>query len=137
MATPKISTGEMIEIQLQKWMTRGHLHNVILKPNRSLSSLPKGEVLVAEVIDRSGQSYFFTNNGFILLGKGLVSYQEIKAIKWISFKPDRFNRKADDFDHIEFLFLDGSQVALTDVEQAIFPLLKFFKWMLEKRTCPT
>jgi hypothetical protein len=137
MTTPKISTGEMIEIQLQKWMTRGHLHNVILKPKRSHPSLPKDEILVAEVIDRSGQSYFFTNNGFTLPRKGFVSYQEIKAVKWISFKPDRFKRKAEDFDHIEFLFLDGSQIALTDVEQAVFPLLKFFEWTLEKRTRAT
>jgi hypothetical protein len=132
MATPRVSAGEMLEIQLQKWMTRGHLHNVILKPKRSHPSLPKDEILVAEVIDKGGQSYFFTNNGFTLPGRGFVPYQEIKAVKWISFKPDRIRRKADDFDHIEFLSSDGLQFALTDVEQAVFPLLKFFDWMLER-----
>jgi len=123
----------MVEIQLQKWMTRDHLHNVILKSKCSHPSLPKDESSVAEVVDRNGHSYFFTNNGFILPGRGFVSYRDIKAIEWISFKPDRFKRKAEDFDHIEFLFFDGSQAALTDVEQAVFPLLKFFEWMLEQR----
>ena len=134
MAAPKISIGEMVEIQLRKWMTRGHLHNVILKPKRSHPSVPQDETIIAEVIDQSGKSLFFTVNGFTLPGKGFICYREIKAVKWISFKPDRFRRKAEDFDHIEFLLLDGSQVALTDVEQAVFPLLKFFEWLLQKGT---
>jgi hypothetical protein len=133
MTADRISIGEMVEIQLQKWMACGHLHNVILKPKHSHPSLPKGEISVAEAIDRSGLRYFFTNDGFTLPGKGFVSYQEIKAVEWISFKPDRFKRKAEDFYHLEFLFFDGSRVALTDVEQAVFPLLKFFEWMLERR----
>jgi hypothetical protein len=133
MPIANVSTGEMVEIQLRKWMAHGHLHNVVLRPKYSHPSLPEDEIVVAEVIDRSGQSYFFTNNGFTLHGKGFVAYQEIKTDEWISFKPDRARRKAEDFDYIEFLLLDDSQVKLTDVEQAVFPLLNFFKWMLNKR----
>jgi len=133
MAAPKISTGEMVEIQLRKWMARRHLSNVVLKPKHSHPLIPRDEVVVAEVIGKDGQSIFFTDNGFNLPGRGFVSYPTIKAVKWISSKPDKLRRKAEGFDHIEFLFFDGSQAVLTGVEQAVFPLLRFFEWMVESR----
>jgi hypothetical protein len=135
MSTPSISNADMVEIQLRKWIGKRHVHNVNLSPAYSHPSVPKGETVIAEVIDRAGKGVFFAGNGFTLPGHGFIHYDDIAAAEWISSKPFGImaKRKREDFDHIEFALLDGSSVTLTDVEQAVFPLLSFFKWMIERR----
>ena len=133
MSTPVISNAEMVEIQLRKWMTRGRIHNVTLRPAYSHPSVPAGETVVAEVIARSGYGVFLTNNGFTLPDRGFIAYRDVVSAAWISTQPDRLARKREDFDHIEFSLRDGSPATLTDVEQAVFPLLRFFQWMIERR----
>jgi hypothetical protein len=133
MSTPVISNADMVEIQLRKWMARGRVHNVALRPAYSHPSVPAGETVVAEVIARGGHGVFFTTNGFTLPERGFIPYGDIVSAAWISPRPDRFARKREDFDHIEFSLRDGSSATLTDVEQAVFPLLRFFQWMIERR----
>jgi hypothetical protein len=125
----------MVEIQLRKWIGKRRVHNITLRPGYSHPSVPAGETVIAEVIDRSGQGLFFTSSGFTLPGQGFIHYSDITAAKWISSEPfpARARRKQEDFDHIEFALRNGSSVTLTDVEQAVFPLLHFFKWMIERR----
>jgi hypothetical protein len=128
-----MSPAEVVESQLRKWMMHGNVQNVRLRPSASHFSLPPGEVPVAEVINRSGQSLFFGEAGFALPGRGYILYQDIESATWISRSADRFARKKEDFDHIEFSLQDGSCATLTDVDQAVFPLLTFFEWLVEKR----
>ena len=91
--------------------------------------------MIAEVIDRSGQVLLFTGSGFTLPGRGFIRYDDIMAAEWISSEPFAVGarRKREDFDHIEFQLGDGSSVTLMDVEQAAFPLLHFFEWMIRRR----
>ena len=133
MSAPVIAEAEMVEIQLRKWMTRGEIHNVRLRPICSHPSIPADEIVVAEIIDRAGQGIFFTGSGFTLPDRGFVRYKDVESATWISTRPDRLSRKSEDFDHIELSFRDGSSVTLTDIEQAVFPLLRFFEWMIQKR----
>ena len=133
MSAPAISDADMVEIQLRKWMGRGHLHNVTLRPTYSHPSVPPGESVVAEVIDRAGQGVFFTGSGFTQPGRGFIRYDNIQSATWISTGPGRLARKQEDYDHIELSLRDGSSTTLADVEQAAFPLLRFFEWMLERR----
>ncbi len=133
MVPSDMSAAEMVETQLRKWMTHGHVENVRLRPSASHFSLPAGEVPVAEVINRSGQSVFFGERGFALPGRGFILYEDVESATWISRSADRFARKNEDFDHIEFALRDGSCATLTDVDQAVFPLLTFFEWLVEKR----
>jgi hypothetical protein len=97
--------------------------------------VPAGETVIAEVVDRSGQGLFFTGTGFTLPGHGFIRYDDIVSAEWISSKPFgvRANRKREDYDHIEFSLRDDSSLTLTDVEQAVFPLLHFFRWMIQRR----
>jgi hypothetical protein len=132
-STPAISNADMVAIQLRKWMARGHVYNVTLRPTYSHPSVPAGETPVAEVVDLSAQGVFFTGSGFTLPGHGFIRYDEIMSATWISTRPQGQARKAEDYDHIEFSLRDGSSATLTDVEQAVFPLLRFFRWMLERR----
>ncbi len=76
---------------------------------------------------------FFTGNGFTLPGRGFIRYDDVSSATWISTRPDRLARKREDFDHIEFSFCDGSSATLADLEQAVFPILRFFEWVLQKR----
>jgi hypothetical protein len=135
MSAPAISAADMVEIQLRKWIGKRSVHNVKLSPTYSHPTVPAGETLIAEVIDRSGQGLFFTGNGFTIPGHGFIHYDDITAAEWISSEPFgvRAKRKRDDFDHIEFALRDGSSVTLTNVEQAVFPLLRFFEWLIERR----
>ena len=125
----------MLEIQLRKWIGKRHLRNVKLSPSYSHPSVPAGETVIAEVIDRSSQGLFFTGSGFTLPGHGFIHYDDITSAEWISSEPFvvRARRKSEDFDHIEFALRDGSSLTLTDVEQAVFPLLHFFEWMIQRR----
>jgi len=125
----------MVEIQLRKWICKRNIHNVKLSPTCSHPSVPAGETVIAEIVDRSGQGLFFTGSGFTLPGHGFIPYEDITAADWISFEPFgvKAKRKREDFDHIEFALRDGSSVTLTDVEKAVFPLLRFFEWMIERR----
>jgi len=135
MSAPAISNADMVEIQLRKWIRKGHVHNVTLRPAYSHPSVPLGETVIAEVIDRSGQGLFFADSGFTLPGHGFIQYDDITAAEWISAAPleVKARRKLEDFDHIEIALRDGSQVTLTNVEQAVFPLLHFFWWMIGRR----
>jgi hypothetical protein len=135
MSAPAISNAEMVEIQLRKWIGKRRVHNVKLSPAYSHPSVPVGETVIAEVIDRSGQGLFFTGTGFTLPGHGFIRYDDIVSAEWISSEPfvARAKRKREDFDHIEFQLRDGSSVTLMDVEQAAFPLLHYFEWMIRRR----
>lgn len=135
MSAPSVTNADMLEIQLRKWIGKRHVHNVNLNPACSVSSVPEGEKVIAEVIDRSGQGLFFTGNGFVLPGHGFIHYDNITAAEWISSESFevRAKRKREHFDHIEFAFRDGSSATLSDVQQAVFPLLHFFEWMILKR----
>lgn len=135
MSTPAISIPDMLGIQLRKWIGKRHLANVKLSPSYSHPSVPAGQVVIAEVIDRSAQGLFFTGTGFTLPGRGFICYDEIVATEWISSKPlgVRARRKREDFDHIELALRDGSSVTLADVECAVFPLLYFFEWIIKRR----
>jgi hypothetical protein len=130
---PAIADAEMVEIQLRKWMARGRVHNVTLRPTYSHPSVPAGETVIAEIVDRRSQGVFFTNSGFTLPGLGFIRYGDILSASWISSRPDRLARKSEDFDHIELSLRDGSSVTLADVEQAVFPLLRFFEWTIARR----
>ena len=125
----------MVEIQLRKWIGKRDVHNIKLSPAYSHPSVPAGETVIAEIIDRSGQGLFFTGSGFTLPGHGFIQYDNIAAAEWISSEPFaiKAKRKRDAFDHIELTLGDGSLVMLTDIEQAVFPLLNFFQWMLRRR----
>jgi hypothetical protein len=135
MSAPAISDADMVEIQLRKWIGKRRVHNVKLRPAYSHPSVPAGEVVIAEVLDRSGQGLFFTGTGFTLPSHGFIRYDDIVSAEWISSEPFevRARRKREDYDHIEFSLRDGSSVTLTDVEQAAFPLLQFFEWMISKK----
>jgi hypothetical protein len=135
MSVPAVSNADMVEIQFRKWMGKRLVQNITLHPTYSHPSVPAGKRVIAEVIDRSGQGLFFTDTGFTLPGRGFIHYDHVKAAAWISAKLDqaKFSRKREDFDHIELSLQDGSSVTLADVEQAVFPLLHFFQWMVARR----
>jgi hypothetical protein len=135
MSTPAISNADMIGIQLRKWIGKRRVQNVTLSPAYSHPSVPAGETVIAEVVDRRGQGLFFTGSGFTLPGRGFIRYDDITGAEWISSEPFpvKARRKREDYDHIELSLHDGTSLKLTDLEQAVFPLLHFFQWMTGRR----
>src|ERR1017187_7901864 len=133
MNPPTISNADMLEIQLRKWIGKRHVPTITLNPNYSHPFVPAGEVVIAEVIDRTGVGLFFTNRGFTLPSRGFINYDDIQAAAWISTEPISLSRKREDYDHIELSLRGGSVVTVTDVEGAVFPLLHFFEWMVQKK----
>jgi len=135
MSAPAISNADMLEIQLRKWISKRHVQNIKLDPAYSHPLVPKGQTVIAEVVDRAGQGLFFTGYGFTLPGRGFVSYDNIKKASWMSAQRGLVTpaRKRGEFDRIEFSLQDGSSVMLTDVDKAVFPLLRFFEWLISRR----
>jgi len=133
MSAPAISDADMVEIQLRKWIGRGHLHNVTLRPTYSHPSVPIGEAVVAEVVNRAGQGVFFTGCDFTLPGRSFIHYDDVQVVTLISSRPDKLARKRENFDCIELSLRDGSSATLPDLDQAVFPLRRFFEWMVERR----
>ena len=133
MGAPNISAAEMLEIQFRKASTRRYVHNATLGPTYSHPGVPAGETPLVEVIDRRGCGIFFTGSGFTMPGGKFVRYDDVERVIWMGHDRD-FSRKREEFDRIEFELADGTYIKLLDLDQAVFPLLKFFDWMIRRRT---
>ena len=86
MSASVISNADMLEIQLRKWISKRHVENIKLEPAYSHPLVPKGQTVIAEVVDRTGQGLFFTGCGFTLPRHGFVNYDDIKEASWMSAK---------------------------------------------------
>lgn len=130
-----MTAAEMLECQFRKASARQHVHNVTLRPTYSHPTIPVGEEPVAEVIDRQGRGILFTNSGLTMPGRGFVQYADIKRVVWMGHDRD-LRRKQDEYDRIELEFVDGTFAKLVDLDQAVFPLLKFFGWLVARQSPP-
>jgi len=45
----------------------------------------------------------------------------------------KVSQKRTTFDQIELTLSDGSLAKLAELDQAVFPVLKFFQWMISRR----
>ncbi len=137
MNRPAIKAAEKLEIQFKKWLKKGCLHNVVLHPTYVRSGLPSQDIFLADVIDKAGRSIPFTDSGFLPPEHGFVRYAEIGRVHWISkkglvgFDPED---KRQVFDRLEIELSDTSTLILRDLDQAVFPLLKFFEWLKKGQT---
>jgi hypothetical protein len=93
MIRPAIKPAEKLEIQLKKWLNRGHLRNVVLHPTYAHSGLPPGDKFLADIIDKTGCSIPFTESGFLVPERGFICYVDVKRVNWISKDRTGFNRK--------------------------------------------
>lgn len=133
MGLPNISAAEMLEIQFRKASSRGHVHNATLRPSYSHPGVPVDEIPLLEIIDRRGCGIFFTASGFTIPDRGFVRYEDVERVIWMGHDRN-LSRKREEFDRIEFELADGTRAKLLDLDQAVFPLLKFFGWMIGRRT---
>jgi hypothetical protein len=133
MSAPTINAAEMLEIQFRKALTRRHVLNATFRPAYSHPAIPTGDAPLVEVINRRGQGVFFTASGFTMPERGFVRYDDVARVVWMGRDRD-LRRKREEFDRIELEFADGSSAKLLDLDQAVFPLLKFFDWMIQRRT---
>jgi len=131
MSRPVIKPSEKLEIQFRKWLNKGHLHNVVLRPSYTRSGLPLQEEFLVDVIDKAGRSIPFTESGFLAPERGFIRYVDVKGVHWIAKDRASFNPedKREIFDRLEFELSDDSTLLLQGLDQAVFPLLKFFEWM--------
>jgi len=130
MARPTINTVEKLEIQVRKSLNHQHALNIVLHPTYSRSGLPPKSEFIADVIDKAGSSIPFTESGFLAPGNRFVLYADVKRVHWISKEvEEKAKNKRDHFDRLEFDLSDGTTLFLKDLDQAVFPLLKFFEWL--------
>lgn len=124
--------ADMVQIQFRKAMKRGLL-NVRLMPVVSHPALPPEDNVVAEVTDRAAQIILFTNTGLTVPGHGFVRYEQVQSVAWIAFGPDRLKRMREGKDRLELRLDNGLILALTVLDQAYAPMLRFFQLMLARR----
>ena len=132
MSPSPITAADMLEIQFRKASKKGHIHNANLRPGYSHPMLAADDPPVLEVVDRRGQGVFFTCRGLTIPGHGFVRYDDIDRAHWMRQELSRA-RKQEEFDRIELRLRDGTAVKLVDLDQAVFPLLKFFDWLIQQR----
>jgi len=131
-SAPIITAADMLEIQFRKASKQGHIHNATLRPAYSHTNIPADDQPVVEIVDRRGQGVFFAGRGFTVPSHGFVFYEDIDRAHWMRQDISRA-RKRDEFDRIEFRLRDGRTVMLMDLGQSVFPLLKFFDWLVRKQ----
>jgi hypothetical protein len=135
MSRAVVKPAEKLKIQFRKWLNKGYLHNVVLHPTYARSGLPVEETFIADVIDKAGRSIPFTESGFLAPDHGFVRYADIERTHWISKNWDGSDPKdkRQRFDHLELELSDNSTLLLKDLDQAVFPLLKFFEWLQKEK----
>ena len=135
MAQTTINAAEKLEIQIKKSLNRQRVQNIVLRPTYSRSGLPPKSEFLADVIDKTGGSIPFTESGFLTPQRGFIRYADVKRVHWISQNniEAHANDKSDHFDELEFELSDGTTLLLIDLDQAVFPLLKFFEWLQDEQ----
>ncbi len=65
----------------------------------------------------------------------LFAFVDVERVHWMA-RENRFElSKSDNFDRLEIDLVSGEkrQVTLDELDQAVFPLLEFFKWLSSQR----
>jgi len=124
--------GEKLEFIFTKSLKNGWVHNAMVRPHYFCARLPAGEEFVLDMILKTGASIPFTATGFLAPDNRFVRYSDIKRADWISenhFMTITPKIKQGLFDRLLITLMDGTLIQLDDLDQAVFPLLKFFRWL--------
>jgi hypothetical protein len=136
MITSKILPARMLEIKFGRASKKGFVHNVELQPFDSLPNidLAENEIWVAKLLSKNGQSYFFTGQRIVWeIGQYTrhVEFEKVSRVHWISDSSlERVRLKRSHYDYLVLEMVDGEKARLNELDQAVFPLLNFFNWLL-------
>jgi hypothetical protein len=96
-------------------------------------SVPKGEIVLMEVIERGGQSLFFTGTGFTLPGHGFIPYAVTERADWPRGPyPFSHPQRREDDGALEFVFADRPSVTISVNKDAWGELAMFIRLMWMK-----
>ncbi len=123
--------GEKLEFIFTKSLKKSWLHNVVVQPNYSCTRLPAGEEFVLDVILKTGASIPFTATGLLAPNGRFIRYSEIDSTSRVSDDPALVApaNKREIFDRLVLKLADGTSIQLNDLDQAVFPLEKFIRWL--------
>lgn len=141
MIISKILPARMLEIKFSKAIKKGFVDNVELWPFDSLPGInfAENEAWVAKVLSKNGQSYYFT--GLRIVWKTgqytrYLEFEKVSSVHWISDSTqEKLRLKNSQYDYLVLEMVDGEKICLNGLDQAVFPLLNFFNWLLiQKRS---
>ena len=133
----RFSAEEMLNMHLDRY--RDHVTNV----DRTQIELPldipnvQGEVPLARVRTTDGRAVIFTTVREICENDQYVDYSDMVKCHWMSDSKPRDIKaarrmKEEHFDRLILQRGDGSTLVVEHLDQAVFPLLRFFEWQLLK-----
>ncbi len=126
------TTADWLTSLLRRWVRKGYTPNVFLAEDGTLPSigLGDGECVVALVQTTDGRELLLTGERLVEGGRTLLRYGEIAQCHHITDRLGRGEKallKQTHFDRLILDLGDGRKVALKQLGQAIFPLLRFFE----------
>jgi len=125
-----------------KTLHKGHVRNAELSPHTPehiVSHLSLGEKCIVVIRDKK-QRLLWVTDCRLLMEEGtavsvLFELSAVERVHWMARENRSQISKADNFDRLEIDLALGEtrEVTLDGLDQAVFPLLNFLRWLTEKR----
>jgi hypothetical protein len=121
---------------------RGYVKNAELDPAHTQISilLADDEICVVRITAKNGVEYYLTNTRIISTENEpttLMWYQDVVNLEWITDNSDweeKTRLKIYDYDRVFLKDKAGNQISLSELDQAAFPLMKFFQRVIARNT---
>jgi hypothetical protein len=138
------SVEKRVRIHFWRYLHKGHLKNVELdSPCAELStnlSDDDDEVCVVRITAKNGVDYYLTNTRIISTASETATimwYQDLVKLEWVTDSLDveeKVRLKQLYYDRIFLRDGVGNQISLSDLDQAVFPLIKFLNKVITDNT---
>ena len=131
MNTP-MAPAEMLRVQLRKRQRKAPVMNLVFAPGAG--DFLEDDVIAIVTADDS-RVYRFRADSVELPNAVKVPYQSVSEYHWITKTTDGRIKAAMKVEHYGTLILEtnsGESHQLTGLNQAVFPIMSFFRWWLQK-----
>lgn len=130
------SIARKLEVQFTKSIRKGYVKNVELKPDWAhiKAALDANEICIAKLKTKKGSYYYLTDSRIFLPDTytwQFIRYNEIDTYHWITDSPESINPelKKAHYDRLILERANGEKVILEGLDQAVFCLIRFFRWI--------
>jgi hypothetical protein len=126
-----------------KALHHGHVRNAELGPStpeQIASRLSSGEECIVIVRDKKQRTLWMTDRRLLREDGSAVTelfaFSAVNRVHWMARERPWEVSKRDNFDRLEIDLMsdDAPEFTLDELDQAVYPLLSFFKWLAREET---
>ena len=129
---PFMPHAEMLRVQLRKRQRRAPVTNLVFEPEAD--EFLEEDVIAVVTADDS-RIYRFRADSVELPNAVKIRYKDVSDYHWIAKTTDGRLKAAMKLEHYGTLILEtnsGESYKMTGLNQAVFPIMSFFRWYLRK-----